>query len=267
MEEMEAGALANSGLGFWKSTPGGPANSRLHLGSGTSEAKIRSEVIAPFRTVRMFFYVAFMASAGLGALISLTHVAGAVGGAANADPLSEILQGLAIDVVAIAVFAFLFRSDYKAEKASVAKIEREEELGALRLELANKKVVSLTQLRGTSRLVILAGPLEFCEEALERAEPVRAELEARGVLVAPFVVGGPSGKAKGDGQSDTPGGNLRWKAVPIYTNEWSRYISLRLDGRVRASGVGYPPWQKFAAQLPPMKGIWKGPLDGMDGRV
>ena len=46
-----------------------------------------------------------------------------------------------------------------------------------------------------------------------------------------------------------------------------RYLSLRMDGRVRGSGVGYPPWNAFVAQLPPVKGIWSGLLDGMDGRV
>ena len=40
-----------------------------------------------------------------------------------------------------------------------------------------------------------------------------------------------------------------------------------MDGRVRGSGVGYPPWQAFVAQLPPLKGMWSGLLDGMDGRV
>lgn len=46
-----------------------------------------------------------------------------------------------------------------------------------------------------------------------------------------------------------------------------RYISLRLDGRVRGSGVGVPPWQAMSLQLPPLKGIWGGALDGMDGKV
>lgn len=46
-----------------------------------------------------------------------------------------------------------------------------------------------------------------------------------------------------------------------------RYLSLRLDGRVRGSGVGYPPWNAFVLQLPPAKGMWLGLLDGMDGRV
>lgn len=40
-----------------------------------------------------------------------------------------------------------------------------------------------------------------------------------------------------------------------------------MDGRVRGSGVGYPPWNAFVAQLPPVKGIWSGLFDGMDGRV
>ena len=32
------------------------------------------------------------------------------------------------------------------------------------------------------------------------------------------------------------------------------YVSLRLDGRVRASGTGSPPWHRFANELPPVKG-------------
>ncbi len=45
------------------------------------------------------------------------------------------------------------------------------------------------------------------------------------------------------------------------------YVGLRLDGRVRASGKGCPPWRQFAAELAPIEGIWKGFLDGMDGVV
>ena len=45
------------------------------------------------------------------------------------------------------------------------------------------------------------------------------------------------------------------------------YISLRIDGRIRSSGVGPPPWPIINAQLAPLKGMWKGFLDGMDGRV
>ena len=47
------------------------------------------------------------------------------------------------------------------------------------------------------------------------------------------------------------------------------YIGLRMDGRVRASGVGKPPWSRFAAELAPIEGEgkWGGFFDGFDGRV
>jgi hypothetical protein len=56
-------------------------------------------------------------------------------------------------------------------------------------------------------------------------------------------------------------------ALSFYSDLVCRYLSLRLDGRVRGSGVGYPPWQAFVAQLPPVKGMWTGLFDGFDGRV
>jgi hypothetical protein len=45
------------------------------------------------------------------------------------------------------------------------------------------------------------------------------------------------------------------------------YVSLRLDGRVRGSGSGAPPWGVLAAQLPPTEGFFGGLFDGMDGKV
>ena len=45
------------------------------------------------------------------------------------------------------------------------------------------------------------------------------------------------------------------------------YVSLRMDGRVRASGRGAPPWEVLAASLPRTDGVFGGFLDGMDGKV
>ena len=46
------------------------------------------------------------------------------------------------------------------------------------------------------------------------------------------------------------------------------YIGLRMDGRVRASGKGLPPWKKFIAELTPKEGIWSSDfMKGFDGRV
>ncbi|KAL2614125.1 hypothetical protein R1flu_025817 [Riccia fluitans] len=264
----------------------------------SSQAKIRSEVISPFRTVRMFFSLAFIASGSLGFLLTLPRLIGALGHAANASPVEEVLKDIGIDLAAVALFALLYRSDVRARDVQLAKLSREETLGALRVELANKKVVTLEQLRGLCRIVIVSGSTSYVEQALEQGEQLRDELLERGVLVVPYPTDGPplssqpasspvqqnSGSVAAVKEQTMVTPTSRWRANPIYTTEWARwlneqkeianlsedksvYISLRLDGRVRGSGVGLPPWKAFVAQLPPMKGIWKGPLDGMDGRI
>ena len=70
---------------------------------------MRSEVIAPFRAVRMFFYGAFMASGGIGGLIAITRLIASLNNAPGAEAPIEIAKGLAIDFGAVIVFALLYR--------------------------------------------------------------------------------------------------------------------------------------------------------------
>uniref|UniRef100_A0A0D9W6X7 Uncharacterized protein n=1 Tax=Leersia perrieri TaxID=77586 RepID=A0A0D9W6X7_9ORYZ len=267
--------------------------------SSASMAKIRSEVLSPFRSVRMFFYLAFTASAGLGALIALTQLIPAMSGRGVAGGGAvETLKGLGIDVAAASTFAFLYWRESKAKDAQVAKLTREENLSRLRVRVAaagageGRSPVPLGELRGTARLVIVAGPGEFVTESFRRSKPFLKELMERGVLVVPFSTDGNSPDLQfdeADEEEDDGGeaGKMKrriWQLTPVYITEWAKwlddqkklanvppdspvYLSLRLDGRVRGSGVGYPPWQAFVAQLPPVKGMWSGLLDGMDGRV
>ncbi|BAS89992.1 protein LOW PSII ACCUMULATION 1, chloroplastic isoform X1 [Oryza sativa Japonica Group] len=262
--------------------------------SSTSMAKIRSEVLSPFRSVRMFFYLAFMASAGLGALIALTQLIPALSSPARAAAAGETLKGLGIDVAAVSVFAFLYWRESKAKDAQVAKLTREENLSRLRIRAGEgRPPVPLGELRGTARLVIVAGPAAFVTESFRRSKPFLKDLMERGVLVVPFSTDGNAPDLQFDEADEeeeeaaAAAGKMKrrlWQLTPVYTSEWAKwldeqkklanvspdspvYLSLRLDGRVRGSGVGYPPWQAFVAQLPPVKGMWSGLLDGMDGRV
>lgn len=262
-----------------------------------SDARIRSEVISPFRTLRMALSLALGGSASLGGLVALTRLAGALGGAPGAPNLEETVQGLGIDVAAVLGFVLLYRNDKKAEQKSIARITREETLSALRIELSNKKVVTVGQMRGICRLVIMVGTKEHIEEGFRQAEPLKNELLERGVMIVPFCKGVSNVSSK-TGQQQNFGtvkedmqkvlslgeGDKKFIATPIYTNEWAKwlkdqmalanvsddkpvYLSLRLDGRVRGSGVGFPPFKALSLQLPPQTGMWAGPLDGMDGRV
>lgn len=66
---------------------------------------------------------------------------------------SWILQGLAIDAGGIAIFGFLLKRDLDARDKQIARMTREEDLGSLQIELANKKTLRLAQLRQFARIV------------------------------------------------------------------------------------------------------------------
>ncbi|CAI9107507.1 OLC1v1006880C4 [Oldenlandia corymbosa var. corymbosa] len=254
----------------------------------SSSAKIRSEVLSPFRSVRMFFYVAFIASGGLGGFIAATQLIAALSNPSRANDVPEIAKGLAIDLGAVAVFAFLYYRENTAKNAQLAKLSREESLSALRIRVDQKRVLPVSAFRGAARLVILAGPESFILESFRSSEPFTESLLERAVLVVPFVTDGNLPSFEFDESEElkevTAKRRRLWQLAPVYANEWSSwlddqkklagvssespvYLSLRMDGRVRGSGVGYPPWNAFVAQLPPLKGLWSGLLDGMDGRV
>lgn len=254
----------------------------------SSTARIRSEVLSPFRSLRMFFYLAFIASGSLGGLIATSRLIAALSSPSRAAEVPEIRNGLGIDIGAVLIFAFLYYNDNKAKNAQLARLSREENLASLKLRVDSKKVISVNDLRGFARLVILAGPSSFILEAFKLSELFTEGLLERGVLVVPFVTDGSylsfEFEESEEMQEMTSKRKRLWQLTPVFTDEWSKwlneqkeiakvspespvYLSLRLDGRVRGSGVGYPPWNAFVAQLPPVKGMWSGLLDGFDGRV
>ena len=118
--------------------------------------------------------------------------------------------------------------------------------------------------------MLIAGSPSQVAAALAGAEPYKQALQERGVLVVPLPFmpepstssgGGDAAAAEAAAASLAAPGkeDLRWRATPIRMDDWRRwfeqqagmagktlerglYVSLRLDGRVRGSGVGSPPW-------------------------
>ncbi|MBA0733086.1 hypothetical protein Gogos_017129 [Gossypium gossypioides] len=255
---------------------------------GSSAAKIRSEVLSPFRSVRMFFYLTFIASGSLGGLIATTQLISSLTNPARSSEVPDILTGLGIDIGAVSIFAFLYFRENTAKNAQLARLSREESLSNLKLRVNQNKIISVSSLRGIARLVICSGPASFILESFKLSEPFTESLLERGVLVVPFATDGNSPSLDFDESEDmkeiTEKRKRLWQLAPVYVSEWTEwldeqkklagispespvYLSLRLDGRVRGSGVGFPPWNALVAQLPPVKGLWSGLLDGMDGRV
>lgn len=103
-----------------------------------------------------------------------------------------LISYVPVSILQVLHIAYICRSDSKARDKSLAKIAREENLSNLRLELSNRRVVTIGELRGTARLVILAGPGSYIEEAFKQSEPYKQELLDRGVLVAAYATDGAS---------------------------------------------------------------------------
>lgn len=238
--------------------------------------------------MRLFFYVAFIASAGLGTLITIPRLISALANSSRSSELPDVLKNLGIDVGALLIFAFLYVRENNAKNAQISRLSREERLSNLKLRVNENKIISINSFRGIARLVILAGPASFIKESFERSKSFSEGLIERGILVVPFPTDGEPldlDIEESDEEATVADRKRRlWQLSPVLTSEWAEwideqkklanvapdspvYLSLRMDGRVRGSGVGYPPWNAFVAQLPPVKGIWLGLLDGMDGRV
>ncbi|GMH41633.1 hypothetical protein BSKO_09543 [Bryopsis sp. KO-2023] len=117
------------------------------------EARLRSEMEAPFRPVRLALYYTAVAGATLGFFINFTQIIGAVGGAPGSQSVIEVVQSLGIDLGAIVVLAFLIRSDLQAQEKQMARLSREQRLGDLGVRLSDGKTITLAELRGNCRVV------------------------------------------------------------------------------------------------------------------
>lgn len=174
----------------------------------------------------MFFYLAFIASGALGGLIATTQLIAALTNSAKAPIVPDILKGLGIDIGAVAIFAFLYSRESSAKNAQLARLAREESLSNLKLRVDEKKVISVSDLRGIARLVICAGPTPFIAEAFKRSQPFTQGLLDRGVLVVPFVTDGelPSFEYEESEEMKEIATKKKrlWQLVPVYMSEWSK---------------------------------------------
>ncbi|KAI3887328.1 hypothetical protein MKX03_002732 [Papaver bracteatum] len=229
------------------------------------DLKLISEVQAPFRGVRKFFYVAFAAAAGISTFFTVPRLIHAIQGGDGAPDLLETAGNGAINIGGFAILVALFIWDSKKEEEQLAQITRDETLSRLPLRLSTSRIVELMQLRDNARPVILAGKKETVSLAIQRAERFRMELLKRGVILVPVIFGeGKKLQIEKKGFGGLPRllnlflllGWIRdqQKSEGVTPGE-DVYITLRLDGRVRKSGRGMPDWEQIVNELPRMDAL------------
>ncbi|CAH1447492.1 unnamed protein product [Lactuca virosa] len=239
------------------------------------DLKLISEVQAPFRGVRRFFYVAFTAAAGISLFLTFPRLFLAIKGGEGAPDILGTSQNVAINLGGIVVFVALFLWDNKKEEEQLAQITRDETLSRLPLRLSTNRVVELVQLRDTARPVILAGKKESVTLAIQKAERFRMELLNRGVILVPVIWG------EGELQSDKRGFGGPKKAAASLPSVGEDFESraqsitaktkLKSEIRFKAEVVAPGEWERWIKEQQKSEGVTPGEdvyiILRLDGRV
>eukprot|EP01018_Ginkgo_biloba_P002679 Gb_01636 [translate_table: standard] len=226
------------------------------------DLKLISEVQAPFRGVRRFFYVAFCAAAGVSTFFTVPRLFRAVQGGIGAPDIWETAVNAAINIGGIVVLVALFIWDNKKEEEQIAQISRDETLSRLPLRLSTNRVVELVQLRDTVRPVILAGTKDAVTRAVERAEKFRNDLVKRGILLIPLVWSKERKdpvKKKGFGSLRKPalsspsGGEFETRTQDIATKSL-----VQVEKRFKAEVVSPNEWERWVLEQQKSEGVTPG---------
>ncbi|KAG8477651.1 hypothetical protein CXB51_030885 [Gossypium anomalum] len=236
-------------------------------------SQLISEVQAPFRGVRRFFYVAFSAAAGISLLFTVPRLFRAIKGGDGAPDIWETVGNAGINIGGIIALVALFFWDNKKEEEQLAQISRNETLSRLPLRLSTNRIVELVQLRDTVRpvswiQVILAGKKESVSSALQKAEGFRTELLRRGVLLVPVIWG----------EGRTPQVEKKATALPSIGEDFEKRAQsitakskLKAEIRFKAEVVSPEEWERWIRDQQESEGVTPGEdvyiILRLDGRV
>lgn len=240
------------------------------------DLKLISEVQAPFRGIRRFFYVAFSAAAGISTFFTVPRLFRAIQGGEGAPDLLETAGNVAVNIGGIVVLVALFLWDNKKEEEQISQITRNETLSRLPVRLSTNRIVELVQLRDTARPVILAGKKETVSLAMRTAERFRTELLKRGVLLVPIIWGdgkGPQLEKKGFGIAERAPATLPSIGDDFENRAQSVTAKSRLKAEVRfkAEAVSPAEWERWIKDQQKSEGVTPGEdvyiILRLDGRI
>jgi hypothetical protein len=127
------------------------------------ELLLREEAESPFRKVRFFFYISLAGGAATSLAVSVARIAAGLAGI-NADLLNESLTNAGVDVGGLAVLAFLYLRDLKAQEARLKQAFKGAALAKL-------------MIRGSKSIIT---GLDAAPEASEDSEMFTTTLAPRG---------------------------------------------------------------------------------------
>jgi hypothetical protein len=203
------------------------------FGGYTVKQRLREEVESPFRTARLFFFGTSTASAFIALYFSIFTVSKSSAGFSDAPPMSEALQSVGINVIALVVCGALTYRDWKAGDANLARIKQGGALAKLVVQRADdaSDLATLSDFRRNSRVLIAAGGKEYIRELclalnsdqLANKNTLPKSIEAAEMVVIPVLL---DSVAKDTRVGDTA---TCWKATTPVVDRDANFEVTRAD--------------------------------------
>lgn len=227
--------------------------------NGNLRNKLVTESIAPWRTLRLFFYGALGSGAFIGGLI---NGSGAI--AASSSPefqLQTELLNLGIDfgfAILMGVCA-KFDLDKQAELQGKVdeKIQRKKEMKAVSNAMKGRETILQTlpleitigadgntrtakvadlQQGAKQHMIIVAGPRKACKDALIGANLMKMDFAMSNVLVVPYETDSESEVRPSGGFGDRPSYETQPYIARTTGEEWDEYIAQEIEDAVEQNG-------------------------------
>lgn len=95
------------------------------------------------------------------------------------QPLSETVPNLAIDLGVIGAAFFLYSQDVKAGERRLQRLQRQDMVGSLPIEISNGKVIKVADLKSSRRVLLVTGDALSVKTVLDAGVKVRIEIHQR----------------------------------------------------------------------------------------
>lgn len=226
--------------------------------------KLLAESIAPWRTLRLFFYISLGSGAALGGFITLAGVLAALSGAKGDVDLSTEYLNLAIDFGAVFAFVALSKFDLdkkaeldenvekklnrKKEQNKISKAMRDREAALKKLNVSirvtaegdtQEATVGAIQDGANQHMIFVIGNRKCIKDALLGANLLKLDFSMSNVLVVPYEIGVSNEEKKTrptGGFAERPVWETQAYVAEPIGEGWEDYIEGELKDAVEQSG-------------------------------
>eukprot|EP01035_Chromulina_nebulosa_P026294 gene26294-34395_t len=161
----------------------------------TQKQILKEETEAPFRKVRIFFYISLLAAAGLGTVICLTKILAFSVQSRPSTDLTDLYTNLGINLAGIPVLSYLWRADLDKQKLLLERIQKGGSLAGLKIKLLTStgsltvKLSDLRRDRGIDkRVVIVVAEKESVLNSLQTSIARSLEMLQNDLVIVPLII-------------------------------------------------------------------------------